>query len=29
MNETCEGCVNPCIMYEPTMKACKDKEKSE
>ena len=23
--ETCNGCTHPCVMYEPTMKACEKK----
>jgi len=23
--ETCKGCLEPCIMYEPDMRACKKK----
>ena len=23
--ETCTGCTHPCVMYEPTMKACEKK----
>lgn len=23
--ETCKGCLEPCIMYEPDMRACKNK----
>jgi len=23
--ETCKGCLEPCIMYEPDMRACKEK----
>lgn len=24
-HETCKGCIEPCIMYEPDMRACKHK----
>lgn len=24
-SETCEGCQDPCIMYEPKMRACENK----
>ena len=27
--ETCKGCLEPCIMYEPDMRACKKKVKAE
>lgn len=27
--ETCEGCKEPCIMYEPKMRACEDKQREE
>ena len=27
--ETCKGCLEPCIMYEPNMRACKKKVKAE